>query len=157
MVRRVKDTCQGLQVTSFNKSVPCSQQLSMHYSFDYAHRFICQAIFHSQAQYTFLCQRKFDCLGSAVKGFQSGWSLLFMKPTSSQRCPMLLFPFCIIFLKPTPTCTVTIVLVKTRTVSWFGIASESFVLVSTSLSLWIFYCKSNEICLTDVFGFSSGQ
>lgn len=68
MVKQAKDTCQGLQLTSFSKSLPCSRQLSMHYSFDYAQQVHLPSNPLQPGPIYFLVPRKVGLFGVCCEG-----------------------------------------------------------------------------------------
>lgn len=68
MVRDARNTCQSLQVSDFSKSIPCSRQISKHYSFDYAQQVHLPSNPLQPGPLYFLVPRKVGLFGVCCEG-----------------------------------------------------------------------------------------
>ncbi len=68
LVREAKRTCDRLQLTEFTASAPCSRQMSMHYSFDYAQQVHLPSDPLQPGPLYFLVPRKCGIFGVSCEG-----------------------------------------------------------------------------------------
>ena len=137
MVRRAKDVCRQLEVSQLSANSPCSRQIAMHYSFDYAQQVHLPSDPLQPGPIYFLVPRKVGLFGVCCEGVPKQVNFLIDEAHLISKGSNAVFLFFTIssrilaLVRLTQTFTVITALDKTRIVMSCGTVHGGFPLVST--------------------------